>query len=149
MNLLNFDEKNRASFSSIVKTMVQKHQTDPKEMLVHAIESEAEPEMNYWMTMVLVQEHFVSPRLEVGKDAAGEPVTALQASCLLQNVGVVAALAELGGFKGSVVEKEFVLAAKIASQHEDQAVLGVLMKYAQEKNQLEPFMRQLQGAQLQ
>ena len=149
MNLLNFDPKNRDSFSNIVKTMVQRHQSDPKEMLLHAIESEAEPEMNYWMTMVLVQEHFVSARMEVGKDSAGEPVSALQAACLLQNVGVVAALVELQGFKGSVVEREFLLAAKIASQHEDQAVLGVLMKYAQEKNQLEPFMRQLQGTPLQ
>ncbi len=149
MNLLNFDEKNRESFSKIVKTMVQRHQTDPKEMLLHAIESEAEPEMNYWMTRVLVQEHFVSPRLEVGKDSAGEPVSALQAACLLQNVGVVAALVELGGFKGSVVEKEFQLAARIASKHEDQAVLGVLMKYAQEKDLLEPFMRLMQGNSLQ
>lgn len=149
MNLLNFDEKNRESFSSIVKTMVQRHQNDPKEMFLHAIESEAEPEMNYWMTKVLVEEHFVSARMEVGKDAAGQAVTALQAACLLQNVGVVAALVELQGFKGSVVEREFLLAAKIASQHEDQAVLGVLMKYAQEKNQLEPFMRQLQGNALQ
>lgn len=149
MNLLNFDPKNRESFSNIVKTMVQRHQSDPKEMLLHAIESEAEPEMNYWMTMVLVQEHFVSARMEVGKDSAGEPVSALQAACLLQNVGVVAALVELQGFKGSVVEREFLLAAKIASQHEDQAVLGVLMKYAQEKDLLEPFMRQLQGSPLQ
>ena len=149
LNLLNFDVKNRDSFSKIVKTMVSQHQTDPKEMLLHAIESEAEPEMNYWMTMVLVQEHFVSARTVVGNDSAGAPVSALQAACLLQNVGVVAALVELEGFKGSVVEKEFQLAARIASQHEDQAVLGVLMKYAQEKELLEPFMRQLQGSALQ
>lgn len=149
MNLLNLEEKNRESFSKIVKTMVQKHQTDPKEMFFHALESEAEPEMNYWMTMVLVQEHFVSPKMEVGKDAAGESVSALQAACLLQNVGVVAALVELGGFEGSVVGKDFQLAARIASQHEDQAVLGVLMKYAQERDLLEPFMRELQGNKLQ
>jgi len=149
MNIMNFDENNRESFSKIVKTMVNSHQTDPKEMFLHALESEAEPEMNYWMTRVLVQEHFVSPRLEVGKDSAGEPVFALQAACLLQNVGVVAALVELDGFKGSVVEKEFQLAARIASKHEDQAVLAVLMKYAQEIDQLEPFMRLLQGSALQ
>ncbi|WP_319380473.1 hypothetical protein [Thiomicrorhabdus sp.] len=149
MNLLNLDEKNRDSFSSIVKTLVQKHKTDPKEMFIHALESEAEPEMNYWMTMVLVQEYFVSPQLEVGKDAAGEPVKALQAACLLKNVGVVAALLELGGFGGSVTGKDFQLAARIASQHEDQAVLGLLMKYAQERELLEPFMRALQGATLQ
>ncbi|QKI88198.1 hypothetical protein [Thiomicrorhabdus xiamenensis] len=149
MNLLGFDEKNRDSFSNIVKTLVNRHQTDPKEMFMHALESEAEPEMNYWMTKVLVQEYFVSPQMEVGKDATGEPVKALQAACLLQNVGVVAALLELGGVKGDVTEKEFQLAARIASQHEDQAVLGLLMKYAQEKDLLEPFMRKLQGSTLQ
>jgi len=148
-NLLNFDEKNRESFSNIVKTMVQKHQSDPKEMMLHAIESEAEPEMNYWMTKVLVEEYFVSARMPVGKDAAGQEVSALQAACLLKNVGVVAALVELGGFKGSVVEKEFQLVARIASQHEDQAILGLLMKFAQDNDLLEPFMRQLQGTSLQ
>ena len=149
MNLLNLDEKNRDSFTQIVKTLVQKHNTDPKEMFLHAIESEADPEMNYWMTLVLVQDFFVSPQMEVAKDAANEPVKALQAACLLQNVGVVAALLELDGFKGSVVDKEYQLAARIASSHEDQAVLGLLMKYAQEKDELEPFMRSLQGSTLQ
>lgn len=149
MNLLNFDEKNRDSFSSIVKTLIHRHQTDPKEMFIHALESEADPEMNYWMAKVLVQEHFVSANLEVAKDAAGQPVKALQAACLLQNVGMVAALLELGGFKGSVTEQEFQLAARIASKHEDQAVLGLLMKFAQGKDLLEPFMRKLQGDTLQ
>lgn len=149
MNLLNLDLKNRESFTQIVKTLVQKHKTDPKEMFMHALESEAEPEMNYWMTMVLAQEYFVSAQLEVAKDAAGEPVKALQAACLLQNVGVVAALLELGGFKGSVTDREYQLAARIASSHEDQAVLALLMKYAQEKEQIEPFMRTLQGSTLQ
>lgn len=149
MNLLNLELKNRDSFSKIVKTLVQKHQTDPKEMFMHALESEAEPEMNYWMTMVLVQEYFVSPQLEVAKDAEGTPVKALQAACLLKNIGVVAALLELGGFSGSVTDKDFQLAARIASSHEDQAVLGLLMKYAQEKDLIEPFMRTLQGNTLQ
>ena len=149
MNLLNFEEKNRDSFSNIVKTLVVRHQQNPQEIFMHALESEAEPEMNYWMTMVLVQEHFVSANLEVSKDASGTPVKAFHAACLLKNVGMVAALLELGGFKGSVMDKEFQLAARIASKHEDQAVLGVLMKYAQDKDLIEPFMRSLQGSSLQ
>jgi len=149
MNLLDLNLENRDSFSSIVKTLVQKHKTDPTEMLLHAIESQADPEMNYWMTVVLVQEFFVSAQLEVAKDAAGEPVKALQAACLLENPGVVAALVELGGFKGGVTGKEYQLAARIASGHENQAVLALLMKYAQEQDQLEPFMRGLQSTTLQ
>jgi len=149
MNLLNLNPDNRNSFSNIVKTLVKKHQTEPKEMFLHALESEAEPEMNYWMTKVLVQEYFVSAQMVVGEDSEGESVKALQAACLLQNVGMVAALLELGGFKGSVTDREYQLAARIASQHEDQAVLGVLMKYAQEKELLEPFMRSLQSTTLQ
>ncbi len=149
MNLLNLNQDSRDSFSKIVQTLVQKHKTDPSEMFMHALESEAEPEMNYWMTKVLVQEYFVSAQMVVGKDSEGESVKALQAACLLQNVGVVAALLELGGFKGSVTDKEYQLAARIASKHEDQAVLGLLMKYAQEKDLLEPFMRSLQSTTLQ
>ncbi len=149
MNLLNLNPDSRDSFSKIVQTLVQKHKTDPNEMFMHALESEAEPEMNYWMTKVLVQEYFVSAQMVVGKDSEGKLVKALQAACLLQNVGVVAALLELGGFKGSVTDKEYQLAARIASKHEDQAVLGLLMKYAQEKDLLEPFMRSLQSTTLQ
>ncbi|MBN2647815.1 MAG: hypothetical protein JXR44_08520 [Thiotrichales bacterium] len=149
MNLLNFDLKNRESFSQIVKTLVNRHQQDPKELLMHALESQAEVEMNYWMTKVLVEDFLVSPQLEVARDAAGVGVKALQAACLLQNVGVVAALLESGGFKGSVTDNDFQLAARIASQHEDQAILGLLMKFAQECQQLEPFMRRLQGSTLQ
>ena len=128
MNLLNLKPENRDSFSKIVKTLVQKHKTDPKEMLMHAIESEADSEMNYWMTLELVQEYFVWAQTVVAHAAAGERVKALQAAWLLQNVGVVAALLELGDFKGSVTDKEYQLAARIASQHEDQAVLCLLMK---------------------
>jgi hypothetical protein len=149
MNLLNFPEENRASFSNIVKTLVNRHQNNPQEIFIHALESEAEPEMNYWMTMVLVQEHFVSAKMEVAKDAEGQPVKALQAACLLKNVGVIAALVELGGFEGTVLDKDFQLAARIASQHEDEAAMGVLMKYAQEKGLLEPFMLKVQGSTVQ
>lgn len=116
---------------------------------MNVLESQEAPEMNYWMTMVLVQEHFVSPQQEVGKDASGEAVKPLQAACLLQNVGMVAALLELNAFSGSVTDRDFQLSARIASQHEDQGVLALLMKYAQEKNLLEPFMRSLQGSTLQ
>jgi len=62
---------------------------------------------------------------------------------------MVAALLELKAFKGSVTDRDFQLCARIASQHEDQAVLGLLMKFAQEMDLLEPFMRALQGTTLQ
>jgi hypothetical protein len=149
MNLLNLDLSQRDSFSKIVKTLVVQHHSDPKEMLLHAIESQADVAMNYWMTLVLVQEHFVSPQHVVAKDAAGEPVKALQAACLLQNIGVVAALLELKGYSGSVTDKEYQLTARMASKQEDQVVLGLLMKCAQEQDALEPFMRALQGSTLQ
>jgi hypothetical protein len=37
----------------------------------------------------------------------------------------------------------------MASKQEDQVVLGLLMKCAQEQDALEPFMRALQGSTLQ
>ncbi|BCN92353.1 hypothetical protein THMIRHAM_01380 [Thiomicrorhabdus immobilis] len=149
MNLLNLDEAQRAPFARIAAGLIRDKGIDPREIFLNVLESQEAPEMNYWMTMVLVQEHFVSAQQEVAKDAAGEVVKPLQAACLLQNVGMVAALLELGGFKGSVTDREFQLSARIASSHEDQAILGLLMKYAQEKDVLEPFMRTLQGSTLQ
>lgn len=149
MNLLNLDEAQRAPFARIAAGLIRDKGIDPREIFLNVLESQEAPEMNYWMTMVLVQEHFVSAQQEVAKDAAGEAVKPLQAACLLQNVGMVAALLELGGFKGSVTDREFQLSARIASSHEDQAILGLLMKFAQEKDVLEPFMRALQGSTLQ
>lgn len=149
LNLLNLDEAQRAPFARIAAGLIRDKGIDPREIFLNVLESNEAPEMNYWMTMVLVQEHFVSSQQEVAKDAAGEVVKPLQAACLLQNVGMVAALLELGGFKGSVTDREFQLTARIASSHEDQAILGVLMKYAQDKDVLEPFMRALQGSTLQ
>lgn len=149
MNLLNLDEAQRAPFARIAAGLIRDKGIDPREIFLNVLESQEAPEMNYWMTMVLVQEHFVSAQQEVAKDAAGEVVKPLQAACLMQNVGMVAALLELDSFKGSVTDREFQLTARIASKHEDQAILGLLMKYAQDKELLEPFMRSLQGSTLQ
>lgn len=149
MNLLNLDEVQRGPFARIAAGLVRDKGIDPFEIFLNVLESEEAPEMNYWMTMVLVQEHFVSAQKEVAKDAAGESVKPIHAACLLKNIGMVAALLELGAFKGSVTDKDFQLCARMASQDEDQAILGLLMKYAQEKDVLEPFMRSLQGNTLQ
>jgi hypothetical protein len=48
-----------------------------------------------------------------------------------------------------VTDREFQLAARIASRQEDQGALGVIMKYAQEVGNLETFMRELQDAPIQ
>lgn len=149
MNLLGLDQAQRAPFARLTAGLVRDKGIDPFEIFLNVLESEEAPEMNYWMTVVLVQEHFVSAQKEVAKDAAGEIVKPIQAACLLKNVGMVAALLELGTFKGSVTDRDFQLCARIASQHEDQAILGLMMKYAQEKDLIEPFMRSLQGSTVQ
>lgn len=149
MNLLNLDPQTRAPFATIVQTLIQKHKLDPNEIFLNVLESQEAPEMNYWMTKVLVQEHFVSAQQEVGRDAEGAVVKPLQAAALLQNVGMVAALLEMSAFQGGVTDTDLQLTARIASQHEDEGVMGVIMRYAQEVGSLEPFMRELQGAKLQ
>ncbi|KUJ71242.1 hypothetical protein [Thiomicrospira sp. WB1] len=146
MNLLDLPEEQRDHFSKSVQVLVQKHRIDPNEIFMNALESQEAPEMNYWMIKVLIQEHFVSPQQSVGQDAEGETVKPLQAAALLKNVGAVAALLEANAFQGSVTDKEFQLTARIASKQEDQAVLGVMMKYAQAMGHLETFMRELEGA---
>lgn len=149
MNLLKLDAAQRAPFARLTAGLVHDKGFDPNEVFLNVLESEEAPEMNYWMTLVLVQEHYVSAQKEVGKDAAGESVKPLQAACLLKNLGVVAALLELEAFTGSVMDKDFQLCARIAAQHEDQAILGVLMKFAEEKGALEAFMKTMQGASIQ
>lgn len=149
MNLLELPQEKREHFSKVVKTLVQKHQIDPNEIFMNVLESQEAPEMNYWMMKVLVQEHFMSPQKVVAQDQSGENVKALQAACLLGNSGVVAALLESNGFEGGVDGREYQLAARIASSQEDQGILGLLMKYAQEVGNLELFMRELQSAPMQ
>jgi hypothetical protein len=149
MNLLNFDVANRAAFVKTLQTLVKAHQLKPDEIFMNVLESTEEPQMNYWMARILIEEFGVDPQQTLAQDAAGEAVKPLQAACLLQNIGVAAALIELQAYKGSVVEREFQLAARIASKHEDQALLGVMMKYAQEKSELDWFIKALQGGALQ
>lgn len=149
MNLLNLNTEDRAIFAKTLATLIGEHNMDPNEVFLNVLESTEAPDMNYWMSLVLLEEHGVDGQQVLDKDAAGEGVKPLQAACLLQNLGVVAALLEQQAYQGSVVDREFQLAARIASRHEDQALLGVLMKYAQERNELEWMMKALQSAQLQ
>lgn len=149
MNLLELDDVQRAPFARITSGLIHEKGFDPNEIFMNVLESQEAPEMNYWMMKVLIQEHFVSPQQEVAKDQAGESVKPLQAACLLGNVGAAAALLEANAFQGGVTDREFQLAARIASKQEDQGILGILMKYAQEVGNLEPFMRELQAAPLQ
>jgi len=65
------------------------------------------------------------------------------------DMGMVAALLELNAFQGGVEDTDLQLAARIASKQEDQAALGIIMRYAQEVGNLELFMRKLQGASIQ
>ncbi len=146
MNLLNLDEKTRAPFSKTVQTLIQKHKIAADTIFMNVLESEEAPEMNYWMTKVLVQEHFVSAQKELGKDENGEAVKPLHAACLLRNVGMLAALLELNAYSGDFTGKDFQLAARIASKHEDDVLLGVMMRYANELGNLEVFMKALQDA---
>lgn len=149
MNLLNLNTEDRAIFAKTLATLIGDHKMNPNEVFLNVLESTEAPDMNYWMSLVLLEEHEVDGQQVLDKDAAGEDVKPLQAACLLQNLGTVAALLEKQAYQGSVVDREFQLAARIASKHEDQALLGVLMKYAQERNELEWMMKALQGAQLQ
>jgi len=149
MNLLNLDPAQRAPFSRLIAGLVREKGIDPKEIFLNALESQEAPEMNYWVTKVLLEEHFVSAQMIVTQDAAGEPVKALPAAALLSNIGVVAALLEAKGFQGSLTDKDFQLTARIAAKQEDQAIMGLLMKYAQETGNLETFMRTLNGETLQ
>ena len=141
-----FSEANREPFAMMAQTLIQRHGQDPQDLFVHALESQAEPEMNYWTIIALVQNHFVSPTAPVGTDSAGEPVKPLHAAVLMRNPGALAALLDLKAYEGGVTDRDIQLAARMASQHEDQALLAMLMKHAEAQGALEPFMRALQNA---
>ncbi len=146
MNLLNLDEKNRELFSKTVHSLIQKHKLPAQDIFLNVLESEEAPEMNYWMTKVLIQEHFVSAQKELGKDENGETVKPIHAACLLRNVGMLAALLEMNAYSGGLHEKDFQLVARIASKYKDEALLSLMMRYAQELGSLEVFMKALQNA---
>lgn len=148
MNLLELDPAQRAPFARLTAGLVRDKGIEAQEVFLNVLESTEALEMNYWMAKVLLQEHFISPQLVVAQDATGEPVKALQAACVLKNHGVAAAILESHGFQGAVDEREFQLAARIATKQEDEAMMSLLMKYAQEVGHLETFMRELQGAKL-
>lgn len=149
MNLLNLDQANREAFVKTLDKLINQLAMKPSDMFMHVLESTEAPEMNYWMTRVLIEDHGLDAQQSLAKDASGEDVKPLQAACLLQNIGVAAVLLEKQAFNGSVVDREFQLAARIASKHEDQALLGLLMKYAQQRGELEWMMQALQGSTLQ
>lgn len=148
MNLLGLDSAQRAPFSRLTAGLVQQKAIPATEIFLNVLESQEATEMNYWMAKVLIEDHAVSPQLVVGEDATGEKVKALQAACLLNNSGVVAAILESHGFQGAIEGREFQLAARIASQQEDEVVMGLIMKYAQQMGHLETLMRSLQGSKL-
>ncbi len=131
MNLLNLDEKNKKPFSKIVEKLIQKNKISAEDIFMNVLESEEEAEMNYWMTKVLVQEYFVPAKKAVAKDAAGEPITPLQGACLLNNIGMVAALLELNAFTGAIADQEFQTIAKIAETHKDEKIMSLLTYYTQ------------------
>ena len=149
MNLLNLTPETRTTFSNSVKTLVEKHQLAPNEIFLNVLESDENPDMNYWMTLVLVQEHGVNPQQEVGRDKANEMVKPLQAACLLRNPGMVAALLELKAFQGSLTDREFLISARMASGLEDQDILALMMRYAQEMSNLEALMSALKNEPIQ
>jgi len=147
-NRWGFAECNQRVFADMVATLVQRHGQDPQDLFIHALESQAEPEMNYWVIMALVQNHSVSATAPIGEDSAGEPVKPLHAAVLMHNPGALAVLLDLKAYAGGVTDHDIQLAACMASQHEDQALLAVLMQHAEAQGALEPFMRALQNAPL-
>lgn len=148
MNLLNLDQANRDAFVKTLNTLINEHKLKPADVFINVLESTEEPEMNYWMAKVLLTEHQVDGQQAIAQDASGADVKPLQAACLMQNVGVTAALLEAGAFNGGVGDREFQLAVRIASKHEDQSLVALLMHYAQQRGELEWMMQALQGATL-
>lgn len=146
---LNFDPEHREAIALMVNTLVERHKQSPQDIFIHALESQAEPEMNYWTILELVENHGVNPQVAVGQDAQGEDVKPLHAVVLMQNPGALAALLTLKAYAGSMTDRDIQLAARMASQQEDQVQLAILMKHAERQGALEPFMHALQNMFLQ
>ncbi len=147
--LLNFDPSHREPIALMVKTLIDRHQQPARDIFIHALESRSEPEMNYWTILTLVETYEVDPQAAIGQDAQGEAVKPLHAAVLMQNPGALAALLTLKAYEGTMVDRDIQLAARMASQQEDQAQLAILMKHAEQQGALEPFMRALQNVPVQ
>ena len=145
MALFSADTALREPFSLLVEKLLSEEGIKAEDVFFHALESESDPQMNYWVVRLLVEKKAVDPCKEVSKDSAGMAVMPIHAACLLNNTGALAAMLDLGAYEGSPLGKHYVAAMRICqSQGFDQGA-GLMMAHAQEQGVLDALLLSLQG----
>lgn len=147
MNLLGFSQENRASFEATLQGLIDERGVKAEDLFLNVVESQQEAEMNYWMMKILLEKYSQDPQQVLGQDAAGQDVSVLQAAALMNNLGVIAALLETNSFAAQ--DLEVLQIAQIASNQQNEPLLGLVLAFAKEKDYLEVLVRSLKDETLQ
>ncbi len=145
MALFSADTSLREPFCLLVDKLLSDEGISAADVFFHALESEADAQMNYWVVRLLIEQKLVSPCNEVSKDSAGMAVMPIHAACLLHNIGALAAMLDLCAYDGSPLGKEFGAALRICQRQGFDQGAGLMMAHAQQQGVLDALLLSLQG----
>ncbi|SFR64086.1 hypothetical protein [Thiomicrospira sp. ALE5] len=145
MSLFSADESLREPFNTLVDRLLADVELKPADIFLHALESEADTQMNYWVVRLLIEREEVDPHHAVSQDSAGAAVMPLHAACLLKNMGALAAMLDLDAYQGSPLGSEFGSALRICQTQGFDHGAGLMMAHAKQHDLLEALLLSLQG----
>lgn len=145
MSLFNADESVRDAFTLLVDKLVSESGVSAADVFFHALESEADAQMNYWVIRLLIERNAVDPLQAITQDATGAAVIPLHAACLLHNTGALAALLDLEAYSASPLGKDFVAALRICQKQQFDQGAGLMMAHAKNAGVLDALLMTLQG----
>lgn len=141
-------EANEANLNDVkegIQHLIMEDKIAPSMIFMKALEGQ-NTEASYWSIKVLLDDYAVNPLHPVGtmnNEEDGDPILAIHASALLGNVGALAALLEADAFTGELEGGDFQLLMKMVQRSEVEGLMGLLIRYVEEKGQLENFMQQI------
>lgn len=145
MSLFSADSALREPFNTLVDKLLSDVSLQASDVFLHALESEADAQMNYWVVRLLIERKVVDPLSPVSQDSAGSAVMPIHAACLLQNVGALAAMLDVSAYEGSPLGKQFVSALRICQTQGFDQGAGLMMAHAQTHGVLDALLLSLQG----
>lgn len=145
MTLFCPDKGLREVFDKLVDKLLSGVDVSAEDVFLHAIESEADAQMNYWVVRLLIERQSVDPLLPLSHDAMGEAITPLHAACLLKNPGALAALLDLNTYESSPLGRQYLSAIRLCQAKDFEHGAALMMAHAQDNNLLDALLMTLQG----
>ncbi|AHF00416.1 hypothetical protein THIAE_00445 [Thiomicrospira aerophila AL3] len=145
MALFSADTTLREPFSLLVGKLLSEEGIKAEDVFFHALESEADAQMNYWVVRLLIERKAVDPLLAISQDAVGAAVKPLHAACLLHNIGALAALLDIKAYEASPLGKDYLAALRICQKQGFDQGAGLMMAHAKKLDFLDALLMTLQG----